>query len=137
MNVRNCRSCGKLFNYIGGQPICPSCKEELEEKFQKAKKYIQEHNGANIMEVARECEVEEIQVRQWVREERLVFDTESGIGIYCAQCGVAIGSGRFCDKCKISVINELTAAGKGPKVPVNSQFVKSGARMRSTDLRRQ
>ena len=39
MNVRNCKECGRLFNYIAGPPICPACKEELEKKFQKAKEY--------------------------------------------------------------------------------------------------
>ena len=34
MNVKNCRNCGKLFNYIAGPNICPACKEEIEKKFQ-------------------------------------------------------------------------------------------------------
>ena len=25
MDVRNCKQCSKLFNYIGGAPICPEC----------------------------------------------------------------------------------------------------------------
>ena len=32
MNVRNCRNCGRLFNYIAGAPVCPACKDELEKK---------------------------------------------------------------------------------------------------------
>lgn len=32
MNVVNCRRCGKLFNYIAGNKICPKCKEEIEQK---------------------------------------------------------------------------------------------------------
>ena len=33
MDVRNCKECGRLFNYIGGQRLCPACKDKLEEKF--------------------------------------------------------------------------------------------------------
>ncbi len=40
MNVRNCRKCGNLFNYVSGPPICMACREKLEEKFQEVKKYI-------------------------------------------------------------------------------------------------
>ncbi|OYP28250.1 MerR family transcriptional regulator, partial [Lachnotalea glycerini] len=35
MDVRNCKKCRKLFNYIGGQPICPSCLADSEEEFRK------------------------------------------------------------------------------------------------------
>ena len=93
MNVKNCRKCGKVFNYIGGMPICPQCREELEKKFDTVKEYIREHRGASVLEVSKECEVEEAQIRQWVREERLEFDTSSGIGVVCESCGVAISSG--------------------------------------------
>ena len=34
MDVRNCKKCGKLFNYVSGPMICPLCKEELEEKLE-------------------------------------------------------------------------------------------------------
>ena len=40
MNARNCRKCGKLFNYVSGPPICMACREALEKKFQEVKEYI-------------------------------------------------------------------------------------------------
>lgn len=43
MNARNCRKCGKLFNYVSGPPICMACREALEEKFHEVKSYIWEH----------------------------------------------------------------------------------------------
>ena len=42
MNVRNCRKCGKIFNYVSGLPICPACRDEAEKKFQVVKKFIRE-----------------------------------------------------------------------------------------------
>ena len=35
MEVRNCRGCGKLYNYIGGpyRNLCPNCIEKIEEKY--------------------------------------------------------------------------------------------------------
>ena len=48
MNVRNCRNCGQIFNYVTGAPLCQICKARLEEKFQEVKKYIMEHRGVGI-----------------------------------------------------------------------------------------
>ena len=45
MNVKNCRNCGKLFNYIGGLNICPQCKEDAEKKFIKLRKRYSEQKN--------------------------------------------------------------------------------------------
>ena len=65
MNVRNCRKCGKIFNYVSGLPICPACRDEAEKKFQVVKKFIRENPRADIREVAAACEVETSQIQQW------------------------------------------------------------------------
>ena len=65
MNVINCRKCGKLFNYIAGNKICPMCKEASEQKFQEVKKYIQQHGHCSMTEVCEECDVETSQIQAW------------------------------------------------------------------------
>ena len=100
MNVRTCRKCGRLFNYITGYQICPACKEALEAKFQEVKEYVREHKGVSINEVSEVCEVETNMIRQWLREERLELAEDSGIMLACEACGGLIRSGRYCDKCK-------------------------------------
>ena len=59
MEVRNCRGCGKLYNYIGGpyRNLCPNCIEKIEEKYLEVKEYIQDHHNATMTEVAEECDV--------------------------------------------------------------------------------
>ena len=42
MDVRNCKGCGKLFNYMSGAQLCPECREKLEKKFSSVKDYIGE-----------------------------------------------------------------------------------------------
>lgn len=126
MTVRNCRICGKIFNYINGQPICPVCREKLEEKFQEVKQYVQTSKDTSIQAVAEACEVEEGQIRQWVREERLVFAEGSGMGIECENCKKIIRSGRFCENCKNEMVNTLTNAVKRPEMKTQQ---------RKTDLR--
>lgn len=110
MNVRNCRKCGRLFNYVVGPVFCQQCKEELEKKFQDVKKYVRENPGANITEVSEECEVFPEQIRQWIREDRLQFADDSPIKVACESCGKMINSGKFCDKCKANLQNGLREA---------------------------
>lgn len=115
MNVKNCRKCGKLFNYIAGEPICPQCREKNEEVFQKVKKFVQDNKKASITQICEECEVDQKQVRQWVREERLVFAEDSPVKINCERCGALINTGRFCAKCKRETMNNLSNASRRPE----------------------
>lgn len=117
MDVKNCRKCGKLFNYLGGQPICPACKEELEKKFDQVKTYIRENPSASIPQICEECEVDTNQLQQWIREERLVLSSDSPVGIPCEKCGAMIHSGRYCEKCKAELANGLNASIARPEAP--------------------
>lgn len=115
MDVRNCRRCGKIFNYVAGPHICPTCKDEIETQFQNVKEYIRDNPHAGINEIAENCDVNAQQIRQWVREERLIFDDDSPIGIECECCGAMIKSGRFCDKCKIDLARGLAGRDNKPE----------------------
>ncbi len=121
MDVKNCKRCRRLFNYIGGQPICPQCREELEKVFQEVKKYLFDHRNANIADVVENVDVDEAQIRQWIREERLEFSPGIDIGMSCEKCGSPITCGRFCEKCKASMINDLQTAGRKPEVEAPKQ----------------
>ncbi len=109
MNVRNCKNCGKLFNYIAGPPICPNCREETEAKFQEVKNYIRDHKGVGIAEVSEACGVDPGQIRQWLRDDRLEVTEDSALMLNCEGCGAPIRSGRFCDRCKANTSNTLNS----------------------------
>ena len=115
MNVRNCRNCGCIFNYVTGPVICPACREKLEEKFQEVKEYIRDNKGAGIPEVAEACDVEVAQIRQWLREGRLELTEDAQMYWSCETCGKPIRSGRFCEKCTLNMsrgFQEVLNAGK-------------------------
>lgn len=137
MDLRNCRHCGKMMQYIGiGELICPACKKELEEKFVEAKTYLKENPGTNSTQLARETGVPLSQINKWVREERLIFSEDSPIGIDCERCGKMIKSGRFCPECKTEMVNEFSSGRKqGQKsAPVSNVGSKSSkGRMRYLD----
>ncbi|MDE7325378.1 MAG: flagellar protein [Lachnospiraceae bacterium] len=133
MEVRNCKGCGKIFNYIGGMPMCEACKKALEDKFQEVKAYIYDNRDADINQVAEENDVSVQQIRQWVREERLEFSENSRVGLSCEKCGRMIRSGRYCKSCKDKLANELGGMYKAPKETTVKKDTKSNAKMRFLD----
>ncbi|GFI64943.1 hypothetical protein IMSAG185_00536 [Lachnospiraceae bacterium] len=133
MNIRNCRTCGQIFNYFSGPNVCPSCRDALEEKFQEVKDYIRAHKGAGISEVADACEVEAAQIRQWLREERLEVTEDSAVFLSCENCGGPIRSGRFCERCKGNMaknLNSVLNTGKQKPEPAKQQKEEGGPKMR-------
>lgn len=100
MDVRNCKSCGRLFNYIGGPSLCPACMKALDDKFDQVKEYIYNHPKAGVQEVAESNDVTTMQIHKWIREERLSFTEDSMVSLECEMCGAAIRTGRFCKNCK-------------------------------------
>lgn len=132
MNVRNCRKCGRIFNYVVGPFICPGCRDALEADFQRVKEYVREHKGATINQVAEACEVEPSQIHQWLREERLELAEGSGIVLACELCGAAIMSGRYCDKCRRDLtmgLKDVVRAAKKEEPEVKKP-VRDGDKMR-------
>lgn len=110
MNIRNCRGCGRIFNYVAGPFLCQVCKEKMEVKFQEVKEYIRSHPGVGIREVSDACDVEASQIQQWLREERLEVTENSAIFLSCEVCGANIRSGRYCEKCKYEMTMGLKSA---------------------------
>lgn len=136
MNARNCKRCGRIFTYVSGAPLCPACKEEMEEKFHEVKEYIQNNRDTTIKTVATECEVDENQIRQWVREERLVFSEDSAVSLSCELCGARIYTGRYCDKCKQDTARTFAGAGRQQiQQPVQRKDSRENPRMRFLDNR--
>ena len=59
MDVRNCRMCGKLYNYIGGayRGLCPNCIKIMEDKFIEVKEFINDNGTATMSEISEACDV--------------------------------------------------------------------------------
>ena len=72
MDVRSCRNCGRLFNYIQGQPICAACKQKMEDKFIKVRDYIRVNESASMKQISEENDVTVKQIKQWVRDRKSV-----------------------------------------------------------------
>jgi flagellar operon protein (TIGR03826 family) len=132
MDVRNCRGCGRLSNYLGGTPLCPACVKELDDKFSVVKQYIYDNPAASIQQVSEDNEVSIQQLNKWIREERLCFSENSAFGIECESCGAMIRTGRFCPACKDKLANTLGNAYE-KDVPSQSKNPKDNPKMRFLD----
>jgi flagellar operon protein (TIGR03826 family) len=130
MEVKSCKGCGRLFNYMGGQPLCQSCVKKLEEKFQEVKQYLYDNPNASVNEVADSNDVSVKQIKQWIREERLMFSSANAAGIVCEHCGTPICSGRFCDKCKAELSHSFSGAISKPRELESGKKERDGNRMR-------
>lgn len=107
-DVRNCRRCGHIFNYIGGPPICPACKANDEEDFKKVKAYLWDNPGATLSEVSTVLEISVEKVRGFLKEGRLeIINSEGNMILECEKCGKAIKSGRLCEECTRGLTNDL------------------------------
>lgn len=110
MEVRNCKNCGRLFNFIGGayRNLCPACVDMMEDRFVEVKKYIEDNPHCTINDITDAIDVSARQIEKWIREDRLFFADDSPIGIDCEKCGAMIKSGRFCPACKSDMENQMS-----------------------------
>ena len=112
MEIVSCKECGKLFNFIRGQRVCPACSRKLEDKFMEVKKYVREHPNVDVKELSEEMDVP------------------------CESCGVTIKTGRFCDKCKAELATGFRHAAGQDKRPAPQPAPRKSAadsRMRFLD----
>jgi len=99
--IRNCKKCGRIFNYIGGVPICPVCRQEDEEDFKKVKEYLYQYPGASLTQVSTELDVSIEKIKRFLRQGRLeITNPDGNLILACENCGKAINTGRFCQECE-------------------------------------
>ena len=124
MEIRNCKRCGKIYQYNGGY-ICNNCIRQEEEDFQKVKQDVLDHPGATPIEVSERTGVELKVINRFLREGRLEaedFEIEEGM-LECENCRRPIKSGRFCDRCANKLQQEFkkAAASLEPEKKVSSR----------------
>jgi flagellar operon protein (TIGR03826 family) len=127
MNLRNCPECGRVFSYVG-RNLCPKCLEKEEEEYMTVRRYVRDHRGASILEVADATGIEEEKILQFLRDGRL----ESGgfsVALECERCGRKIGSGRYCSDCLAQMDAQIRGAVT-PKNKVSTEKPAPGSRNR-------
>lgn len=107
MEVKVCRGCRKMFQYVMGDELCPKCKQIEEELFQKVKEYLRQNPGANMYMVNQETGVSAKLLEKFLRQGRLEVAPDSPLAMSCERCGRKISTGRYCIVCKSEVTQDL------------------------------
>lgn len=136
MDARNCKGCGKLFNYLQGPPLCSACLRVLDDKFDDVKEYIYDHPRVEMQEVSEVFDISIGQIKQWIREERLSFSDDSMIGLDCEGCGVTIKTGRYCKACKDKLTKGFQGLYSKPAPKQRPTDPKDNPKMRFLDQER-
>lgn len=111
-DVRNCKRCNRLFNFIGNH-ICPYCIQEDEDNFKKVKLYLYDNPKATIYDVSKELDISIQLLKKYLREGRLeIMGTTEEPSILCQHCGEPIPKCRYCARCAKSFTNNLQSATK-------------------------
>lgn len=121
-DVRNCRKCGRIYNYIAGAPICPACKQLEEDDFQAVKRYLYENPGATLTQVSTDLEMSVEKIKRFLKEGRLeITDDEGNMVLECETCGRSIKTGRLCAECERSLASGFKSAASQIKSEIDSQ----------------
>ena len=123
-DVRNCKKCGKIFNYIGGAPVCHVCRQLDEEDFKRVKEYLYENTGAALSVISNELNISVEKIRRFLKDGRLeIVGQDGNMFLDCESCGKSIKTGRLCDECEKNLASDLkTTAGQ-----INQDILKSTA----------
>lgn len=125
MDVKVCKNCRRLFNYIIGPELCPDCsrllsesKQELKDNstthtikalvteeeaiYEQVRDYIMNNPKASVSQIAEVNDITPSKLFEWIRNDRLEFSDDSANAWFeCEKCGTKIRSGRLCNRCKI------------------------------------
>jgi len=113
--IKYCKECRKIFQYVSGPVLCPVCRKRDEEDFEKVRKFLRDYPGANMQEVSDNTGVSPAKISRWLKEERLEVSENSLVALNCEKCGVRIRSGRFCVECSKGLAKEMINMGKDLK----------------------
>lgn len=130
MEVKVCKSCKKMFQYIAGPVLCPKCKQLEEEYFQQVKEYLREHPGDSLYEVSKQTGVSAALIEKFLRQGRLQVAADSPIELTCERCGSKIITGKYCNSCKTQITNELNEAKQSMIKPIEKKPQDTKERMR-------
>ncbi len=121
-DIRNCRSCGKIFNYIGGAPICQACREKDEEDFKRVKDYLYDNPKASVTQVSVDLDISVEKIRRYLKDGRLeIANDEGNLILECEKCGRSIKTGRFCQDCERTLTSGLRDVASQFRSEIESQ----------------
>ncbi|MGI5921536.1 MAG: TIGR03826 family flagellar region protein [Syntrophomonadaceae bacterium] len=130
-DLRNCPQCGRLFAYQG-KNLCQKCLEKEDDEYIIVRRYVRDHPGASVFEVADATGVDEQDILRFLKD-GLLHSRGFSASLECEGCGKRISEGRFCDSCRARLGAELkqaVAPRAKDSLPTSSEkmFIKKESR---------
>jgi len=132
MGLANCKRCSKLYVKVS-RDICDDCFKKEEDDLLSVQRYLRDHPKASMEEVLEANEVEEIMVRKWVREKRLMLSFSVGGAVECEVCGTPIMDGRLCASCQLKFVAGRPASGSEEQTSKDSTSLPRRSTSRRED----
>ena len=124
----HCEKCGGIMVFIGvGEYRCEDCKAHAFDDYGKVRAYVEEHKGATAIEVESATGVSQKAIRNMLREDRLEVTADSKSFLHCEVCGVNIRSGKYCQKCRMSLNKQCEDMARVAKNTKNIQGIGLGS----------
>jgi flagellar operon protein (TIGR03826 family) len=130
MDVRNCKRCGKIYNYTGSA-VCGNCLRQEQEDFEKIREYLFRNPNSSTAEVSEATGVELKVISRFLKEGRIEADyikMSDGSELTCEKCGKPVQSGRFCEGCVKEMQADFSRAAK-PISGANNTFRPGGGKV--------
>ncbi|MHC1749807.1 MAG: TIGR03826 family flagellar region protein [Cellulosilyticaceae bacterium] len=135
MEIKSCRRCGAIFQYVTGKPICPRCRKKEEELFQEVKSFLRENPGSNMAQISEATGAPIPMIESFLREGRIEVTPDSPLGISCERCGAMIRTGKYCDKCRNEVASDLDGMARAMREDSKQETVKQSEKERMRFLK--
>lgn len=96
-----CKQCGGNMVFKGvGEYHCEDCGNVEYDDYGKVRRYLEEHPGANAVEVEQNTGVAQKAIRQLLRDARIQVTEGSQSFLQCELCHRNIRYGKFCPECE-------------------------------------
>jgi flagellar operon protein (TIGR03826 family) len=106
--LANCSRCGSVF-VKALRDICQECYQEEEKAFQMVYTFLrdQKNRQATMVDIINATGIEESYITKFIREKRLLLSKFPNLSYPCKTCGTGITTGKLCQDCQESIINDL------------------------------
>lgn len=96
----HCKKCGADMKFMGvGTYMCEKCHFEDYDDYGIVRNYVENHKGASVGQVSEATGVDQREINDMLREERLEISIDSKVFLKCDGCGKEIRFGRYCIEC--------------------------------------
>jgi hypothetical protein len=112
--ILQCKICGMPFFGVGGK-LCRACLDQIEKDLMVVRDFVRVHPDAgSVSEISEKTGISQSTVIHLLKENRLSITAEDN-ALCCEVCRQPIRTGRFCEKCKNILVEQIDKVTAKPE----------------------